>query len=128
MKTLSFSRAHDLAQLHNELLAAVPALAGTFLRDDGAEEPKLRVEGIGTTVHLTVPDDADERAIAAVVDAHEPKPAPESGPTRDERLLAAVDQAKEAVTTSGQFTQAQAAVLSAVFDGLGQAITGGGSS
>lgn len=51
---------------------------------------------------------------------HEPEPEP----SRDERLLAAVDAAKAAVTDTKVFTARQAAVLSAVFDGLGKAITG----
>lgn len=52
--------------------------------------------------------------------------APEAGiaPTRDDRLLAAVDAAKTAVAGGKVFSAEQAAVLSAVFDGLGRAITG----
>jgi hypothetical protein len=65
----------------------------------------------------------DEAAGAEVAPADQ-LPAPE--PTRDERLLEAVDQAKTAVA-GGAFTQQQAATLAAVFDGLGQAITGGSS-
>lgn len=49
---------------------------------------------------------------------------PQTGPSRHERLLAAVDSAKTAVSRSKSFTTEQAAVLSAVFDGLGKAITG----
>ena len=54
----------------------------------------------------------------------EPEPEPEPEPSLDERLLAAVDSAKTAVTASKSFTAEQAAVLAAVFDGLGKAITG----
>lgn len=55
----------------------------------------------------------------------QPTPAdPEPEPSRDERLLAAVDAAKAAVTGGKVFSAEQAAVLSAVFDGLGKAITG----
>lgn len=50
--------------------------------------------------------------------------APEPAPSRDERLLAAVAQAK-ALVGSGGFTDTQATKLAAVFDGLGTAITGG---
>lgn len=49
-------------------------------------------------------------------------PEPTLGATRDERLLEAVKQAKIAVA-AGPFSEAQAAVLSAVFDGLGAAIS-----
>ena len=64
------------------------------------------------------------RWVAAGNTAHAADPEPEPEPSRDERLLAAVDSAKTAVTASKSFTAEQAAVLSAVFDGLGKAITG----
>lgn len=57
-------------------------------------------------------------------------PVVEPGPTRDERLLAAVDGAKTDVAEAvkaGVFTQQQATALASVFDKLGQAITGGGT-
>lgn len=77
-----------------------------------------------------LPDDANQDhrqyladvARGAVVAQPDHEPEPE--PSRDERLLAAVDSAKTAVAESKVFTLAQAAVLSAVFDGLGKAITG----
>ena len=62
--------------------------------------------------------------VAAGNAAQAADPLPDGGPSRDERLLAAVDSAKAAVAKSKVFTSAQAAVLSAVFDGLGKAITG----
>ncbi len=75
--------------------------------DDGNRDYQdyLRWVAAGNT-----PDPAD----------HEPEPEP----SLDERLLAAVDAAKAAVTDTKVFTARQAAVLSAVFDGLGKAITG----
>lgn len=58
------------------------------------------------TITVTPPDD--------------PAPLP---PSRDDRLMVAVEQAKVAVE-GGAFTKQQAATLAAVFDGLGAAITG----
>lgn len=63
-------------------------------------------------------------AVAKGASVQEADPPPEPEPSRDERLLAAVDSAKAAVAESKVFTAQQAAVLSAVFDGLGRAITG----
>lgn len=65
-----------------------------------------------------------QRWVAAGNTAAPAAPEPEPEPTRDDRLLAAVDAAKTAVSHSKSFTAEQAAVLSAVFDGLGKAITG----
>lgn len=66
------------------------------------------------------------RWVAAGNAAAPAEPEPEPEPTRDARLLAAVDAAKTTVSRSRSFTAEQAAVLSAVFDGLGKAITGEG--
>lgn len=63
MKRLTYRRAHKLVQLHDELLAALPAL-----RD------AMTVQGAADAVWLTVPDNADEAAIATVVAAHVPNP------------------------------------------------------
>ncbi len=85
-----------------------------------------------------IPEDhgnTDYRAyLAWVADGNEPAadaPLPDPGPTRDERLLDAVDQAKTDVTEAvkaGIFTQQQALALASVFDKLGQAIAGGGGT
>lgn len=121
MKTLTFTAPHDLAQLHDELIAALPALADhdehqeeirepdVVEREEAAEgvvgsetvrpgavrqvvtvrEPRLRVEGTGDAIALAVPDDADEAAIAAVVEAHVPRERT-AEPTLNERLAAAL--------------------------------------
>lgn len=75
---------------------------------------------------VAYPETAPEyvRWVQAGNTAQDATPLPEDGPSRDERLLAAVDAAKTAVTASKSFTAEQAAVLPAVFDGLGSAITG----
>jgi len=62
----------------------------------------------------------------AAFEAQRGQPEPDAGPSRDERLLAAVNAAKTAVSRSKSFTAEQAAVLSAAFDGLGKAFTPGG--
>lgn len=87
----------------------------------------IGIDSIGGRGDELIAYDADGKPIAwsaeavVIVEAHRP-PAPEL--TRDERLLAAVDSAKTAVAESKVFTAEQAAVLSAMFDGLGKAITG----
>ncbi len=60
------TKAHKLTLLHDELLAAFPALRET-----------LRVEGPTpndppNTIRLTVPDGTDEAAIVAIIQAHNP--------------------------------------------------------
>ncbi len=64
--TITRAKAHKLTLLHDELLAAFPALRET-----------LRVEGPTpddppNTIRLTVPDGTDEAAIVALVQAHNP--------------------------------------------------------
>ena len=71
MKTLTYTIPHNLSRLHRELLTACSELRPVQL--EGAEflESVMGVEGTDTTVRLTVPDDADESAIQAVIDAHD---------------------------------------------------------
>ena len=120
MKTLRFTRPHSLSTLHDELVEAIPALAPLDPPDPlapEAREPVISVEQdyedappghgdraatpIENGIRLTVPDDADEEAIRAVVDAHHPAPRPpEKSPAervadvlRDEAASPAVDAA-----------------------------------
>lgn len=97
MKTLTFTHVHDLAQLNDELLAAIPSLLGVsrlegpssgarvkspeYLSwlDNGAEgdAPEQYVvlpADDADTVRLFVPDDTDEEAITTVIQAHTPAP------------------------------------------------------
>ena len=63
---LTYARPHNLSQLHDELLTALPAL-----------RTELRVEGLGDEIRLTVPDEIDEAIIATIgtlVTNHTPKP------------------------------------------------------
>lgn len=87
MKTLKYSAPHDLSQLHDELLAAIPALRG----EDAPGQPLLRVEGEGTTVVLTVPEATSEAALVAVVKAHDPTVASASERQATERTAAHTD-------------------------------------
>jgi hypothetical protein len=81
MKVLNFTMHNKLSKLHDELLAAIPALrsvqADPILLIEGVamKEPVMIVQGLSGEasdcwVRLTVPDDADESAIQAVIDAH----------------------------------------------------------
>ena len=78
MKTLFFDIPNNLSLLHDEILTALPTLRPTpnsagILDFDGDLdlEPVMMVEGDGNLVRLTVPDDADEAAIDAIVQAHD---------------------------------------------------------
>ena len=80
MKRLHFQIPNNLSLLHDELLAAIPGLGPApntlgILDSDTEQvelEPVIAVEGDGSNVWLTVPDDADQAAIRAVVLAHDP--------------------------------------------------------
>lgn len=78
MKRIHFKIPNKLSQLHDEILAAIPALRSVpnprgDIGPDGNiyKEPVMtHVEGSGDDVWLTVPDTADEVAIRAVINAH----------------------------------------------------------
>jgi len=80
MKRLHYEIKNTLTRLHEELLEAIPALRpiagaspGAILGDDLRREAVMvPVEGNEENVWLTVPDDADEAAIARVIAAHKP--------------------------------------------------------
>lgn len=75
MKQLHFVKAHNLAQLHDELLTAIPGLARVVPDIEGRDlalPDNMFVEGRDDDVWLTVTNDANEAAIARVVEAHQP--------------------------------------------------------
>lgn len=75
MKTLHFNHPNDLSWLHDQLLTAIPGLQRVAVNARGQLTElldNLHVEGQGDDIWLTVPDGADEAAIAAVVQAHDP--------------------------------------------------------
>ena len=78
MKRLNFTKLNNLSLLHDELLAAIPALRPVpngqgRIDSDGniALEAVMGVEGTDNELWLTVPDTADEAAISTVVQAHD---------------------------------------------------------
>ncbi len=78
MKKLQFQKPNNLSRLHDELLGALPALRPTggpadepSLDNNRAAAAVITVEGKGDDIWLTVPDDAEEAAIASVVAAHD---------------------------------------------------------
>ena len=70
MKILTHTLVNNLNQLHDELLAAIPALRDETI--DGVLQAVMMVTGLNNTVKLHVPDAADEAAIQTVIDAHTP--------------------------------------------------------
>lgn len=82
MKRLIYVKVVRLNQLHDEIVAALPAL-----------KPAMIVEETPDGVALTVPDDTDAAAIGALVEAHTPKvrippPVPTAGQVTALRQLA----------------------------------------
>lgn len=73
MKRLTFAKAHRLDQLGGELFAAFPGWrhAGPA----GLATTDVQIESAGDQIAVTVPDDADEEAVAAVVGDHAPRKA-----------------------------------------------------
>lgn len=90
---LHFVKAHRLNQLHDEILAALPAFRTT-----------LRVEGLADNVWLTVPDDTGALAIEAAVEAHVLQPLPVPPPPPGAAALTALRQIAQ---SSGDLTPAQ---------------------
>lgn len=100
MKTLTYTRPHDLGRLHDELLAAgvpLPLVNGC-----------TPVQGRGDEIMLTVPDDADEQLIAAVVAAHDPTPAPPPDP--DAELKAAIEAAQAKIERTATLEEMKVAM------------------
>jgi hypothetical protein len=79
MKKLTYTLSNDIDKLHDEIIAGVPALAPRTpdtpdpVRPN-SKEPVMTVHALGDVVTLDVPNDADESAIKAVIDAHDGTP------------------------------------------------------
>ena len=71
MKHPHFRIPNNFSNLHDELLDTCPDLR-PVPNTSGILEPVMRFEGDDANVWLTVPDDADEGAISAVVQTHDP--------------------------------------------------------
>lgn len=103
MKTIRFDKTVDIGTLYAEILRAYPALRGTIIQhenlldEEGAvrevvanEQARLSVFSTG----VTVPDNADESQLLAIIDAHNPNTAvkPVARKSLAERLSDALDQ------------------------------------
>lgn len=95
MKRLQFDRPINLGRLHDQLIAQVPALAPQP-GAGGMLQAVMTVEGGTDRAILTVPDEADEAAIQAVVDAHDPTP--DVPPARPDYGTDAADVDRQAAT------------------------------
>lgn len=69
MKRLVYTKPNRPLKLHDELVAAVPGLR---LPGEDPSVPFMGFNSDGQTVTLTVADEIDEPAVAAVVAAHDP--------------------------------------------------------
>lgn len=68
MKRLTFTRAHRLNQLADEVATAFPAWFPTG--PDGRRTALASIQGDGDRIVIEAPDDATEAAVAVVVNAH----------------------------------------------------------
>lgn len=112
MKRLHYVKPNNLSLLHDELHKAIPSLVPT--RDaSGVGTPNMVCEGQGDDIWLTVPDLADEAAIARVVTAHDstasrPATASQQRKARLRELLLlgdanwTADQRQEFLVTTGR--------------------------
>lgn len=100
-KRLTISRRHHLDKLHDELLAAIPALAPKA-NDAGEREAVFTLSGDGGELVLEIPDDVDEAAVAAVVNAHDPTPPPPPPPPLAKRLLTRLEATDPTLVTATQ--------------------------
>ncbi len=102
MIQLHFQQPNNLSLLADELQAAVPTLAPS-INQRGEREPSMTVHGNGDDIWLEVPDDADETAIAAIVQAHDATKL-QADPRRERlaRIAELVDIPRSTWTTSQQ--------------------------
>jgi len=71
MKKINHTKQHNLNSITEELFAAFPE----WVKPDavsGEQSTSVSISGDGSTLNLWVPDNADEGAIRAVIDAHDP--------------------------------------------------------
>jgi hypothetical protein len=100
MVELRFPRACNPAKLLAEIVDAIPALAGaevvTEENNSGTverEEQRLVVQEVDGETVIDVPEGTDQKALGAVVDAHDPTSTPTSTPTPVEELNAGIQAA-----------------------------------
>ena len=125
MKRLQYTKANNLSWLHDQLLAAIPAL-GPVLNARGELEAVMVVEGKGTDIWLTVPDAADEAAIADVVRVHDASAQRPLSATEKEKNKRIADAAAEltAEIDKAFLARSTAAVKVGLTDAEKTAITG----
>lgn len=96
MKRLEFDRAHDAGQLLGEL-SALPDLQPT-VEPDGERTARFAFKTLGERIVVEIPDEADEQAVQAVVEAHRPAPKADERHQRAADLAHLRNQAQRDVT------------------------------
>lgn len=98
-KVLAFEQAHDLGKLHDELLAAIPALRPRR-GADGINIAVFSLSGAGDELRVEVPDDVVEQDVAAVLKGHDPTPPPRTRSPKElaKDALSGYDETKPAAT------------------------------
>jgi len=69
LKKLNFNKLNNLSALHDEIIVALPSLA-SVADANGDLSAVINVEELDSEIWITVPDNTDEAAIAAVVQGH----------------------------------------------------------
>lgn len=120
-KVLIYTHPYDLSKLADELIAAIPSVR-PVVGPDGKMWGVMTVAGLPDgVVEIIVPEDVDEKAIAAVIAAHDPTPkiVPAPGPTQPEQLsafIAAMAPALGSATTLGELKTVFGATLAGLND------------
>lgn len=79
MKTLHYTKPHNLGALHAELLAAIPTLR-PVAGPDTVLQAVASVQDRGNEVYVIVPDAVADADVAAVIAAHTNPPPPDTTP------------------------------------------------
>ena len=88
MKTIIRNYPHNLEKLHDELLAAIPALRPTEPDPRGRLLAAMLLTDQGDQITLQVPDRVTEADIDAVLAVHDPTPLPPAPNSREARVAA----------------------------------------
>ncbi len=93
MATYIYHKAHRLTQLHDEILAALPALR-PIVNTNGDATVVMRIEGRESEgfLRITIPEGASERPLRALVAAHRPDPHYGAPPTASDVELLAMNE------------------------------------
>lgn len=121
MQRLTYTKAHNLSSLSDELVVAIPALSPTMTGLNGRASSPFSLSENGNQIILEVPDAISASDVAAVIQAHT-NPAVVPPLTREEAVseaFARVDVARAGATTVGEVNDAIETLLTELTPLLG---------